>query len=207
LGKEIKMTKINAGSWTSIILFVVFVTLAAQQGVHATKEFNLHEAVKEGDEAKVEALIKKGADVDARDDMGDTPLLVAVMSNKPTVAKVLIDNKADVKAANNFFKKTALHWSAYNFDLDVVKAMLASLANEDERKNFVNTKDMFGNTALHDAAMNQDKGKDIIDILIENGADINAQDKNGKTAYKMAKENDNFEVVAILEKYGAGIDY
>jgi len=201
--KEINMTKINTGSWTSILL-VVFVTLAAQQGVHATKEFNLHEAVKEGDVDKVEALIKKGADVNARDDMGDTPLLVAVMSNKPKVAKVLIDNKADVTATIKDFDSTALHLAAlYVRDLEFVKAMLASLENKDERKNFVNAKNFVGSTALHYAASNKVYGKDIVDILIENGADIDAEDNHWRTACKIAKDFDNPEVVAILEQHGA----
>ena len=47
---------------------------------------------------------------------------------------------------------------------------------------------------------------EIVELLLENGADINAKDKNGDTALDLAsinENNENNEIIKILENAGA----
>ena len=49
-------------------------------------------ACQEGDVEKVKELIKKGANVNAKNRFGGTPLHAAVISNNVEVVKILIEN-------------------------------------------------------------------------------------------------------------------
>src|SRR5688572_8074949 len=54
----------------------------------------LHHAA-EGNLAAVEVLVERGADLDARDKSGRTPLFVAVRANRYEIARYLLDRGAD----------------------------------------------------------------------------------------------------------------
>ena len=64
------------------------------------------------------------------------------------------------------FSGNRLHKAAYNGDIETVRALVKGKIDPDER-------DSFGGTALN-AAMFQ-KNKDIIELLIEAGLDVNAR--------------------------------
>jgi hypothetical protein len=42
----------------------------------------LHDAASAGDAGKVGALLNQGADIDARNDKGETPLILAIMGSR-----------------------------------------------------------------------------------------------------------------------------
>ncbi|OHD13033.1 MAG: hypothetical protein A2086_07505 [Spirochaetes bacterium GWD1_27_9] len=91
-----------------------------------------------------------------------------------------------------------LHKAAYNGDMELVKKILKTKVNPDER-------DSFGGTALH-AAMFQ-KNIEIIILLIDNGFDVNAiGTSNGYTPLHDAVWANNLEAVKILVSSGAKTD-
>ncbi|MEW6298901.1 MAG: ankyrin repeat domain-containing protein [Thermodesulfobacteriota bacterium] len=66
----------------------------------------------------------------------------------------------------------------------------------------VNTKnEVFGHTALIVAA--RQGYADTVRLLIERGADVNAQDKYGTTALQWAEKNGHKDVVRLLKEAGA----
>jgi ankyrin repeat protein len=68
------------------------------------------------------------ANVDARDESGETPLLVAARNGHIRIMEILLDNKADANAqANN--GRTALMWAAHMDDLNMTKLLLKYRAN------------------------------------------------------------------------------
>ena len=69
----------------------------------------LHNAVGDGDLATCRALIKHGADVNAKDNYGYTPLHRANLE----MCELLIQHGADVNA-NNKWGKTPLHWPTHH---------------------------------------------------------------------------------------------
>jgi ankyrin repeat protein len=73
-------------------------------------------------------LIERGADVDSRDRLGRTPLLVAADHKQLEVVRLLLDNGADVNAQMRN-GDTALHLSSYNMKVDVTQLLLERGAN------------------------------------------------------------------------------
>jgi len=57
-------------------------------------------AATHGNPLRIQDLLEKGANVDSKDEHGDTPLLRAFLYGHSEVTKVLIANGADVNAQN-----------------------------------------------------------------------------------------------------------
>jgi ankyrin repeat protein len=54
-----------------------------------------------GDVARAAVLLDEGGAADARDERGRTPLMLAVMQNRPEVVRLLLDRGADPNAADS----------------------------------------------------------------------------------------------------------
>ncbi|MGV8122782.1 MAG: ankyrin repeat domain-containing protein [Candidatus Xenobiia bacterium LiM19] len=110
-------------------------------------------------------LISKGADVNAKDIIGSTPLFYAANGE---IAKLLIANGAKVNT-RNILGQTPLHMVDNKGAAEVFIKKGAD----------VNLPDKYGRMPLHHAA---DLGYgDIAEILIKNGANVNARDQDGNT--------------------------
>jgi len=60
----------------------------------------LLKAAEAGDEEKTKALLARGADVNSADERRYTALITAINFKAPGVAKLLVEKKANVNAAN-----------------------------------------------------------------------------------------------------------
>ena len=63
-------------------------------------DVSLRAAVLIGDLAKVKSLIEEGADINAKDASGNTPLYYAIQQRNEDIAELLIAKGADVNAKN-----------------------------------------------------------------------------------------------------------
>jgi ankyrin repeat protein len=150
----------------------------------------LMEAAQEGDAIKVKTLLAKGADVKAKDDMGNTALHFATRKD---IAGMLISAGASVGAKNDDFKMTPL----FNVPTEVAALLVAKGAD-------VNGRAREGMTPLAWAVYWDQKDK--VDLLISKGADVNAKDDDGKTALHIAANWDKDEIAALLIFRGADVN-
>ncbi|PCH55134.1 MAG: hypothetical protein COC21_03325, partial [Verrucomicrobiales bacterium] len=182
----------------------------------------LHVAAQDGHKEIAELLIDKGADVDAQDVNGWTPLHSTAYEGHRGIVELLIVKDADVNAKDvngrtpldlgiftseiadllrkhggRTAEELALRIAAFRGDLAGVQAQLDAGAD-------VNTKDGDGWTPLHYSA---NYGyKEIVQLLIGNGADVNATvlsgKYNGKTAVDIANQLNHPETAELLRKHG-----
>ena len=154
-------------------------------------------AADSGNLLMVQTLIDRGADVNAGDDAGLTPLMVAANYEGETYLKMvqaLIKAGAKVNAQDEL-GVTALMKAAMNhFKPDTVRFLLRSGAEIDSK-----TKE--GYTALMLAC--KMARTEIVKFLIGSGADLQARTKNGESVITIAKQAGYDDVIAILKKEGA----
>jgi len=82
--------------------------------------------------------------------------------------------------------------------MDAVKKVLRQKIN-------INQKDIVGNTALH-LLSGSYSNTDIVKLLLQSGAKVNLQNKNGDTPIHIACEQGNEDVVLMLIATGANIN-
>lgn len=117
-------------------------------------------------------LIGLGADINSLRGDGNTPLTNAIKRGRPEIAKLLIEKGVDHDAPDQE-GNPPLRWAVEKGLSEIVALLLANHADV----NFTESRD--GRTLLHIAAL---KGyKDLVDILLVKGPEVNAEDSHGKT--------------------------
>ena len=173
----------------------------------------LHYAVGKGNPNIIAALIQEGADINVKNKAGGTPLHWAAKWRNPNIIATLIVLGADTQATNNKGQtaedvarsegRLAKYQDGVKKAAVEIFKNLAPIANA--RRINVRAKDPYGNTPLHQAARNQNP--DIINALIQAGADIRAKNKYGYTPLHWAAWwNENPDTINALIQAGADIN-
>jgi ankyrin repeat protein len=165
-------------------------------------EPEIFEAVKSNQSLRLRALLQEGADPDARDETGETPLTWAANLGHTAVVKDLLAAGADVDAAGPRFLSPPLMLAARIGARGIV-ALLAVHAALD-------AVDAAGTTALMRAVERpegvvkpQARIAAIVKTLLDLGADPNVQDMGGNTALMWAVRWGNPEAIRLLAAAGA----
>ena len=154
-------------------------------------------AAESGDVQKVQALLDQDAEVNLRDNFGDTALTLASRNGHIGVVQALLAKDAEMDLKQTRYEETALIMASRNGHIDVVQALLEKGANVDLRDNG-------GNTALIWAS---EKGRtEVVKLLIERGAAVNAKNKDDRTALMLASASGRFDVVKLLIAKGADVN-
>jgi ankyrin repeat protein len=146
--------------------------------------------------AVTSASVSSGADINARNKLGDTPLLNAAQDGDKEAAELLLTRGATVDAKDNS-GCTPLTWAAIQGHRDVADLLLAHGAD-------VNARSSSGQTALQSAAMNGHK--DVAELLLAHGAKISAPDNCGITPLHWAAGNGHKDLVELLLAHGADVN-
>ena len=156
-------------------------------------------------------IIRRGADINLGD---ETPLFFA-LKNIENV-KLSLKNRADVNH-KNFFGKSALFYAVQFDDRALCELLLKSGANANESYIDENTKmNMinFGQAQVEDTCGLEHTNRsvfmhaaahatpEILKLLIDSGADINATDDAGFNALDYALKEQNEKTIKFLENLG-----
>ncbi|XP_026800459.2 CARD- and ANK-domain containing inflammasome adapter protein [Pangasianodon hypophthalmus] len=148
----------------------------------------LFKAVQRNLDGIVAALIDSGADVNARNDLGYTPLLLAIELSNLEVFKVLISNKAqlDKRLPNQM---SALHLAIQSGSMPITELLLDMGMDP----NIIGPKERM---PLHLSALHNQPA--LMALLLHKGAQINAVTQDGLTALHLASQSGHKEAVAQL---------
>jgi ankyrin repeat protein len=123
----------------------------------------------ERDSDRALALLRGGADVNARTVYGVTPLAIAVLNGDATMVEQLLTTGADVEGTFGSGGETALMVAARSGSVEIVRMLLGRGAMTDVRES------AFGQTALMYAAV--ENHGEIVKVLAEAGAELDAVSK------------------------------
>jgi ankyrin repeat protein len=186
------MGRILKACGASLLGTALFVAIAGAAG-----DSPLTKAVKAGDVQAVRALVKSGADVNARSGDGSTPLLWAASSSAHEIARILIDAKGTVDTPNDYGITPLLHASSIG-DAAMADLLLKAGANPSRAHPE-------GETPLMAAA--RSGSVPIVRLLLARGADVNAAESfQNTTALMWASAERHLDVVDVLLEAGADIN-
>lgn len=164
--------------------------------VDSNKNSALHYASQFRQPRMVEVLLNAGANPNLPDRWMQTPLTMTACWNDWDIYSQLIAHQADIHLATPH-GGTALHYAAGHGNLPVVKSLIAQGADVNS------TVKLSGRTPLS-VACREWAHSYIVEPLIAAGADVNAQDKDGRTALHHSLDPLlNFPLVEVLLKNGA----
>ena len=147
-------------------------------------------AATSGDAARTQALLDKGAKVNAHNKFGSTALMGAAAGGFEPVVSLLLGQgaTADARASNGC---TPLIYAARNGHLAVAKLLLDKGAT-------VDTVDGENQTALMYAV--QGGHKDVVKLLMDRGADTTVVSRRGHTATSVASKTEKSDILVLLTR-------
>ncbi len=167
-------------------------------------------------EKKILSLLQQGANIDAQDHSGDTPLVYALRSQRFELAKLLLEKGASVNLKNEI-GGTAMGYIGPLRDIDTLKLMILRGGNIHEQ-NYITEDTLLhlichsGNTQILEYLLSKGASSDInkinykketpifscirgyskekvnsIKLLVRNGADLKIKNRDGKTPLALAE--------------------
>jgi ankyrin repeat protein len=137
-----------------------------------------------------------GADTEETDSNGLTPLLIAAQNKRMVILRLLL-GKSNIHAQDNK-KRTVLHHALFGLPGEDAIGPIVQYGAD------VNAMDSEGKRPLHYCVKYNKKR--AAQILIDNGAEIEAENKAKETAALLAAKTKNFEFMELLHKSGAKFD-
>ncbi len=147
-------------------------------------------------------LMDAGADVEARTEVGLTPLFIAAWLGSAEMVSLLITYNVDLLSCGP--KKNSVLHEVHC--LESMKLLISAGAVIDSRNELDQTPLMLLSAREHSV--------ELIECLIDHGADVNARDLNGRTALDYALTTEIYDVhigvglgpaIALLKEYGGSV--
>ncbi|KAK6358107.1 hypothetical protein TWF730_007462 [Orbilia blumenaviensis] len=188
---------------TPLVIAVKDRAAGVYKKVDSTLKLNRHHKYVGGTKSVVKLLLSRGADPEAKDGNGHTPLVIATTNGDEEVVKYLLNRGADIKVKDNEDR-----------ELLVIAASAVDRGERErtstmqlllDRGGDLETKDNSGRSLLMIAA-GHSAGVGIVEMLMDRGADIEAKDIKGETAIFNAVKNRNEPIIRLLRKNGASIE-
>jgi ankyrin repeat protein len=160
---------------------------------------NLFQAVRDDDLEAVRRCLREGANVDATDNAGSTPIRSAIALNRVDIVGELVTNGGGASFQQG--RSSPLVYAIVQNKPEVIRALLKSLPNAEK---IVNEIDRNGLTPLMYAVERNYVA--VVAELLRAGADVDKPNKEGYTPLMTAVTVGRADMVAVLLNAGADTD-
>ncbi|KAB5563452.1 ankyrin repeat-containing domain protein [Coniochaeta sp. 2T2.1] len=168
----------------------------------------LCQAAAAGNLSQIRSLVAEGANINGRDDSGQTPLIRAVHANQPASIQTLLDSGADITRTSSGYLgggRPPLFHAITLQNEPLASLLLAHSADPNQR-------DSWGQRYfLSQVIMGDAPAEPYISLLLAHGADPSAKDASGQSPVTLAirrrkRKEDRDDVVRLLLRHGADVD-
>ncbi len=231
---------INGKSIAGIVLFATLFSFSerinAQEEIDTSDyvpsfysgalEYNLLTAAAKGYSSEIVRLVEKGADINVETVEGVTPLILAVVNQKPEAVRTLLSGKPELDT-KTLRSETALLIAVKDRNFEISEMLIRAGADMDLSDNHRATPlhyaslygyyDMVDLLLYYDASVDKrtEEGStplmisvragypDIADLLAQKGANIDLSDNEGFTPFLMAAYYGDTLIMDMLHHYDA----
>lgn len=174
--------------------------------VEAEKLFG---ALRKNDIAKIKELLDGGINSNLRNAFGITALMYASMNNRFECAEKLLKSGARVNDQDG--NETALSFAVVDGYCKLAKLLLDNEADPNIKPDNISGSETLGGITLLESAiisknMEECSNEEMVKLLVENGADIEALGTLNMTPLMFAAQNGHLNIAKILINNGANID-
>lgn len=152
----------------------------------------LFEAARLGRTDMIDPLLKAGADINAYDDRGFTPLILAAYNGQLAMVETLITKGADACRPDRDQGNTAQMGVAFKGEEGIAARLLKAGCD-------VNARNHAGQTALMMASLFNRQAQ--VDMLLAAGADRTIQDAAGRSASSVAADQGNAAMAGRVKQH------
>lgn len=141
----------------------------------------------------IRILVENGAKTDARDRLGDTPLIIAIKNLNFPIAEALVANGANVTERNIYSLEQPVAVAIEKQDIKLTKLLM------DNGAKLKYNIDAYGRTLMHHAAQYGNL-EILFHLMYDRGGDIRAVDDHDETLLHAAAAGNKIEIIAFLVK-------
>ena len=176
----------------------------------SAEQYEWLDALKAGNRIKIQKMLKSGSQVDLRipiiryNDRGAdsglrkmTGLMIACERGDYEMAKLLLQNGAQVNANDSDWVRTPLIYALIGKNRNIVKLLVDKGADV----NWMEHRYRFTTRPLFYAI--RDGKKDVVELIVRAGADVNAKQSDGDTPFSLADRKGLEDIKKLLLARGA----
>jgi ankyrin repeat protein len=145
----------------------------------------LHVAAREGNLDIVQALVQAGADIDKRNLLKETPVMLASLAGHTKIVDFLVSKEAQINQPG----WTPLLYAATNGYTEIISILL-------ENHAYIDSSSPNGSTPLMLAARGGHRA--AVTLLLDEGADPTLKNENGDTAISWAEKAKQTDIADLI---------
>ncbi|WP_227318988.1 ankyrin repeat domain-containing protein [Cedecea davisae] len=147
----------------------------------------------------VALLIDAGADINLQDETCFNPFLLSCLNNDLRLLRLVLPAKPDLTRLTRF-GGVGITPASEKGHVEIVRELLAHTEINVNHTNFLGWTPLLEAIVLNDGA---EKQQEIVQLLLEHGANPHMTDKYGKTPLELANEKGFREIAQLLINAGA----